>query len=99
MGEIIINVVMNVIVSIVEFIMSPFLNALFALFPSLSTYLSYVTAYLTQAFTYVRTILEWFLFTPAMFTMLFDYYVIKYSIFVLTRAIKFAINIYDKLKP
>lgn len=75
------------------------MNALFALFPSVGVYFSYVVSFFSQAFTYVSTILQWLCFSPSMFVLLFDYYVIKYSIQLLIIAIKFAVNIYNKLKP
>lgn len=99
MLELLINFVMQLIVTIVNFIFSPFMNAIFALFPSVIEYFGYFNAFMSQAFTYVATILQWFCFTPSMFVLLFDYYVIKYSVQILVVAIKFAINIYDKLKP
>ena len=99
MLELLVTFVMNFIVTIVDFLMSPFLNALFALFPSVGQYVSNIHIFLTMAFTYVSTILQWFLFTPSMFVLLFDYFVIKYSIYVLIVSIKFALNIYNKLKP
>lgn len=99
MLEMLIGFVMNIIVTIIEFLMSPFLNALFALFPSLGEYFNYINVFLSQAFSYVATIIQWLLFTPSMFGLLFDYFLIKYSVHVLVVAIKFAVNIYNKLKP
>lgn len=99
MLEMLIKFIMQIIITIINFIFSPFMNALFALFPSVSTYFYHVFGFLEQGFTYVSCILQWFCFTPSMFVLLFDYYIIKYSIHVLIVAIKFAINIYNKLKP
>lgn len=99
MGETILQIIMNIIITISEIFLSPFMNALYALFPSVSTYFSYINSYLIMAFTYVSTVLQWFLFTPAMFVLLFEYYVVKYAIHLLVLAIKFTVNIYNKLKP
>lgn len=99
MLELLINVVMQIIITIIEFVFSPFMNALFALFPSVGQYFTYITSFLSQAFTYVSTILNWLLFTNSMFALLFDYFIIKYTIHLLITAIKFAVNMYNKLKP
>ena len=99
MLEFLLSFVLNVVTSLVDFIMSPFLSALFSLFPSTAVYFNYIFAFLSSGLTYVSTILQWFLFTPSMFVLLFDYYVIKYSIHLITTSVKFALNIYNKLKP
>lgn len=99
MLDIIIQAIMNLIITIANAIFSPFINALFALFPSVGQYFQYIMSFFSSAITYVGTILRWFLFTPSMFALLFDYYVIKYSIHLLLATIKFVINIYNKLKP
>lgn len=99
MLQMLITFVMNVVVTIIEFIFSPFLTALFALFPSLAEYFLRITTFLTTGFTYLGTCLSWLCFDTTMFTLLFDYFIIKYSIHLLIQAIKFAINLYNKLKP
>lgn len=99
MLQMLINFIFNIILTIVETITTPFMTALFALFPSVSTYFGYISTFFSSALTYVTTILRWFLFTPSMLTLLFDYYVIKYTVFLTIQAVKFTINLYDKLKP
>ena len=99
MLQILINFIFNVVLTIIQFILSPFLLAVTALFPDISTVVSSILMFLTQSLTYVTTILRLLLFTPDMFTLLFDYFVIKYSIFGLVSAIKFTVNLYNKLKP
>lgn len=99
MLQILINFIFNVVLTIIQFILSPFLLAVTALFPDISTVVSSILMFITQALTYVTTVLRLLLFTPQMFTLLFDYFVIKYSIFGLVSAIKFTVNLYNKLKP
>lgn len=99
MLQILINFIFNVVLTIIQFVLSPFLLAITALFPDISTVVSSILMFLTQSLTYVTTILRLLLFTPDMFTLLFDYFLIKYSIFGLVSAIKFTINLYNKLKP
>lgn len=90
---------MQVILIIMNMVFSPVLNALFTIFPDLGEMFNHVTTFISQAVIYVSTILEWFLFSPAMFAMLFDYFIIKYSIHLLITGVKFGINMYNKLKP
>lgn len=99
MLQMLITFVMNIIITIIQAIFTPFLTALFALFPSLSTYFTYITNFLTTGLQYVGTCLNWLCFDTSMFTLLFDYFLLKYSIHLLIQAIKFAINMYNKLKP
>lgn len=88
-----------IITKIFDILFTPFFSALFALFPSLSSYLSYILNFLNQALTYVGAFTTMLFFPSNYMTAIFDYFVIKYSIFILSRSIKFIINIYNKLKP
>lgn len=99
MLQMLINFIFNIILTIVQIVLSPFFNALFALFPAVGQYFSHITEFFSSAIMYVGTILRWFLFTPEMWTLLFDYYVIKYGVYILVVAIKFTITMYNKLKP
>lgn len=99
MLELLFNFILSIIVNTVNLLLTPFLTAFFALFPSVQIYFDYVTSFFATAFTYVSTILQWFCFTPSMFVLLFDYFLIKYSIQVLIIAIKFGVNMYNKFKP
>lgn len=99
MLEMLIKFIMQIIVTIIQFIFSPFLNALFALFPAVGQYFNYISSFLSQAFTYVSTVIQWLCLTPSMFGLLFEYFIIKYSVHLLIVAIKFSINMYNKLKP
>lgn len=99
MLQMLINFIFNIILTIVEFITTPFMTTLFALFPDVAQFFNYISSFFSMSVTYVTTILRWLLFSPAMFTMLFDYYVIKYTIFLTVQAVKFTISLYNKLKP
>lgn len=99
MLQMLINFIFNIILTIVQAITTPFMSVLFALFPDVAQYFSYITTFFTTSITYVTTILRWFLFEPAMLTLLFDYYIIKYTVHLTIQAVKFTINLYDKLKP
>lgn len=99
MLQMLINFIFNIILTIVQAITTPFMTALFALFPAVGTYFSYISTFFATALTYVTTVLRWLLFSPAMLTLLFDYYIIKYTVHLTIQAVKFTINLYDKLKP
>lgn len=86
------------ITKLFDLLFSPILSAIFALFPSLSSYFSHITNFLSMCFTYVRSILSLLLINDTMITALFDYFIILYSVYLLVLAIRFAINIYNKLK-
>lgn len=99
MLNIIIKAVFTVITSLFNIIFSPFLSAITSLFPDLATYFGYINDYLSQALTYVSTASSLLLFTPSMWQTLFSYFAIMYSIHIIILAVKFAFNIYQKLKP
>lgn len=99
MLEILFNFILSIIVDIINLILSPFLTAFFALFPSVQVYFEHLTNFFNIAFTYISTILQWFCFSPSMFVLLFDYFIIKYSIQILIVAVKFGVNMYNKFKP
>lgn len=99
MLQMLIKFIMQIIISVIEFVVSPFLAAIFALFPAVGEYFTHITSFLSMSFTYVSTVIQWLCFTPSMFALLFDYFIIKYAIHLLIISIRFAINIYDKLKP
>ncbi len=94
----IIKGIFYLITKLFDLLFSPILTAIFALFPALSTYFSYITNFLNMCFTYVRSILSLLLISDSMITALFDYFLILYSIYLVVLTIRFAINVYNKLK-
>ena len=90
--------VFECVLTIFSFILDPFFNAIFALFPSVSVYFTYIFDFLTIAVTNVNSILHLFLFTSDMFILLFDYFLIKYAIYLIVLSIRFIVNVYSKLK-
>lgn len=99
MLNIIIKAVFTVITSLFNIIFSPFLSIITSLFPALSTYFGYVNTFLGYALTYVANASYLLLFTPQMWQTLFSYFAIMYTIHLTILAVKFAFNIYQKLKP
>lgn len=88
-----------IINKIFSIIFTPFFTALFALFPQVSTYVSYITSFIELCTRYAGLFATLLFFPNNYMTAIFDYFVIKYSIFILSRSIKFIINVYNKLKP
>lgn len=99
MLQLLINFIFNIVLTIIQFILSPFILAVTSLFPDLSIIISSILTFLSSALTYVTSLLHFLCFEPSMFTLLFNYFIIKFSIFGLVNAIKFTVNLYNKLKP
>lgn len=75
------------------------LNTITAFFPSLNDYISTFTTYINYCVSCVPLVLDLLLIPRAAVVFLFDYYIAKYSIFLVSRGIKLILNIYHKLAP
>lgn len=88
-----------IITKIFSIIFTPFFTALFTLFPSLSSYVDYVIAFVDLMGNY-NGVFQTILFLPSGYLLaIFDYLLIKYSIYLLAISVRFIINVYNKLKP
>lgn len=87
-----------IITKLFDILFSPILSAIFALFPSLGSYFNHITNFLTYCFTYLRSVLALLLINDTMISAIFDYFFILYSIYLIALVVRFAINIYNKLK-
>lgn len=74
------------------------INIIVSAFPDLSTPLRYVVAYFSVSLTYVPLILDLLMIPRGAFVYLFDYYVIKAGIYLVTRTVRLFLNVYNKLK-
>lgn len=90
--------IFNLIISLFNAIVSPFVSAITTLFPALNDFFTHITNFLTTACTYVRSVLALFCINDNMILTIFNYFAIMYSIHIVSLAIKFAINIYNKFK-
>lgn len=86
------------ITKIFNIILYPIVAIITALFPNLTQYFSYITTFFGYCTTYVRTVLNLLLIEQSCIRALFDYFVIMYTIYYSILAVRFAINIYNKLK-
>lgn len=94
----IVNGIFSLIINLFNVLLSPIISAITVLFPDINTYFSYINTFLNYALTYVSTILDLFLIPRSALVLLFDYFIICYSIYLLSISIKFGITIYNKFK-
>lgn len=94
----IVNGIFKLIINLFNLILSPIIVGITVLFPNINTYFSYINTFLNYALTYVSTILDLFLIPRSSLVLLFDYFIICYSIYLLSISIKFGITIYNKFK-
>lgn len=88
----------KLVMMIFNAITTPLFSFIFALFPDLANFFSYISQYITMSITYIGAASGLLLITNTMFISLFDYFVIKYSIYLGLKAYKLFINIYNKFK-
>lgn len=99
MLNILFNFVFKLIFKIFDLLTLPFFTLLYALFPTLSTYVGYTSTFIRQALTYVSVFTSSLLIPSGWFAALFSYFSIKFAIFLSVRAFKFGLNIYNHFKP
>ena len=95
----IIKGIFSLITMIAGLVLSPIIAVITALFPDLSTAISNVLDYFTTMLQFVPLCLDFLMVPRQAITFLFDYYIIKYTVYISIRAIKAAFAIYNKLKP
>lgn len=83
---------------IASIVLSPIVSIITALFPDLATAIANVTSYFTTIVQYIPLCLDFFMIPREAVIFLFDYYVIKYTIYISVRAIKACIAVYNKIK-
>lgn len=91
--------IFNIVATMMNAFMTPFINMILSLFPDLSARYNDFLTFFNYAFTYLTCILRWFLISPTMMIVVFDYFAVKFSIFVVSNVVRCALNIYNKLKP
>lgn len=94
----IINGIFSLVLKLANFIVSPLVSGILALFPSLGTYLGYITSFLSYSLTYIPFALDLSMIPRQAVVLLFDYYIIKYSVHLLKQAVSFTIKIYNYFK-
>lgn len=94
----IIKGIFNLIMVLFNGIFTPFISLVTSLFPDLTNLFTYVTSFFAYCFTYIRSILNLLLIPDFLIILVFDYFAIKYTIYVSVLAIRFAVNTYNKFK-
>lgn len=99
MLKVLINGIFWLITKLADIIMSPFIGALMLLFPDVAPMFNNITNLLVKFISFIPNCLDIILVPKTAVILLFDYFSIKYSIYLLKIAINFAIKIYNKFKP
>lgn len=80
-------------------LVSPLFLAITALFPDLANVGNYIASYLEYGVTYLCFARDIALVPIGALSMLFSYFLIKYSIYLITLSVRFVTNVYNFLKP
>lgn len=104
MLNILIKAVFTIITKLFSLILQPILSVVLILFPDLSqivtTIVNFFNNYVFFYISFLVKLLEHLTFLPHwLLVFLFDYYIIKYTIYITVQAIRFGIQVYNKLKP
>ena len=99
MLQVIIKGIFWVITKMFSLLVSPFFSVIYALFPDVATYFTYINSFLLTAFTYFASAIHLMLIPQNAMLLFFDYLLIKYSIYLVRLTIKFSIKVYTLLKP
>lgn len=94
-----IKFVFKIITKIFSTIFTPLFSAITALFPSLGVFFGYINSFLNYALTYFITACRLALIPQEVLLLLFDYFAIKFSIYLAIQGFKFTLFVYEKLKP
>lgn len=93
-----INGIFKLIISLFNTITSPIISGVTALFPALGSFFTYINTFLSYSLTYVGLFIDLLFIPRAALTLLFDYFLTCYSIYLLVISIRFVITIYNKFK-
>lgn len=90
--------IFKLIINLFNAVLSPIVGLVTALFPSVSELFSHIASFISQALTYVATVLD-LLFVPrGALVLLFDYFAICSAIYFTIISVRFVINVYNKFK-
>ncbi|MCI8291364.1 MAG: hypothetical protein HFJ25_03830 [Clostridia bacterium] len=99
MINLIINGIFWLITSLANSLLNPLFSAIFALFPSLGQFFTYITNFIQYPLDMIGFGKDFMMIPTQCFVLLFDYYAIKYSIFLIRQATRFTIKVYQTFKP
>lgn len=90
--------VFGVVESLAGSIMVAPITLITALFPDITNAINQVIDYLTTILQFVPLAMDFLMIPRQAVVFLFDYYIIKYSIYLITRAVKLILAVWNKLK-
>lgn len=90
--------IIKLIIKLMNIILTPFVAIVTGLFPDVFVFFNHITAFLNQALTYVGLILDLFLVPRGSVALLFNFWIISYSIYLAILSVKFFVNVYQKFK-
>lgn len=104
MLSILIKAVFTIITKLFSIILQPILSIILLAFPDLSQLTNGILTFFNDyIFTYVSFLvkmLENLTCLPHwLIVFLFDYFLIKYGLYLTIQAVRFGLNVYNKLKP
>lgn len=90
--------IIKFIIKLMNIILMPFVSIVTGLFPEVTVFFNHITSFLNQALTYVGLILDLFLVPRGAVALLFNFWIISYSIYLAILSVKFFVNVYQKFK-
>lgn len=99
MLDTLVTFIFYLITSVYSMLFAPFISVIFNLFPDLTNIITHIIDFVPTLFTYFLTAMELMLIPRACFILLFDYFAIKYAIYLITITIKLSVKIYHIFKP
>lgn len=104
MLDMLVKAVFTIITKLFSLILQPILSVILGVFPDLSdivsTILSFFNDYVFHYISFLVNMLENLVFLPHwLIVFLFDYFLIKYTIYITVQGVRFGLQIYNKLKP
>lgn len=91
--------IFGIVESLAGSIMAAPISLITALFPDLTNAINQVIDYMTTILQFVPLALDFLMVPRQAIIFLFDYYIIKYAIYLIVRVVKLVLTIYNKLKP
>lgn len=90
--------IIKFIIKLMNIILMPFVSIVTGLFPEVTVFFNHIAAFLNQALTFVGLILDLFLVPRGAVALLFNFWMISYSIYLAILSVKFFVNVYQKFK-
>lgn len=99
MLDTLVTFVFYLITSVYSLLFAPFINIIFSLFPAVNTLFNNISAFILYAIKYLATSCYLICLPPSTLLLLFDYFLVKYSIYIIKLTIKLGVKIYHIFKP